>query len=281
MSLRTFDGAVVLITGGASGIGAALAKVLAGRGARVVLADRDHEDAARLASALPGAEAAPLEVRDAAAFDALVGSVFERHGRLDYLFNNAGTGVAGEVRDYTLDDWRYIVEVNLMGVIHGVQATYPRMIRQGFGHIVNTASMAGLMPAPLATVYCSTKHAVVGLSRALRLEAREHNVWISALCPGVIRTPILNGGRHGRTTKVVPEAALMAQWEKLRPMDVDQFAVQTVAEVARNRAIIVVPRWARLVWWIYRLAPGLVDAMGYRAYLQTKSEIDAAIAASR
>lgn len=279
MSLRTYDSAVVMITGGASGIGAALGKVLARRGATVVLADRDHEDAARLAATLPGAEAAALDVRDAAAFEAVVAGVFERHGRLDYLFNNAGTGVAGEVRDYSLDDWRYIVEVNLMGVIHGVQAAYPRMIRQGFGHLVNTASVAGLMPAPLATVYCSTKHAVVGLSRALRIEAREHNVRVSALCPGVIRTPLLSGGRHGRITKTVPVSAMMTQWEKARPMDVDEFAVQVVADVARNRAIIVVPHWMRLVWFLYRLVPGLIDTMGYKAYLQTKAEIDAAIAA--
>lgn len=277
MNLRTYESAVVLITGGASGIGAALGKGLASRGATVILADRDYEDAARLAATFPMGEAALLEVRDATGFKALATSIFERHGRLDYLFNNAGTGVAGEVKDYGLEDWRYLVEVNLMGVIHGVQAAYPRMVGQGFGHIVNTASMAGLIPAPFTTAYCSTKHAVVGLSRSMRIEAREHNVRISALCPGVIRTPLLSGGRHGRTTKPIPTSALMAQWEKVRPMDVDEFAQQVLIDVARNRAIIVVPRWARLIWWMYRVAPGIVDAMGYRAYRRAKDEIDAAI----
>jgi NAD(P)-dependent dehydrogenase (short-subunit alcohol dehydrogenase family) len=279
--LRTFDGAVVLITGGASGIGAALGRRLAAKGATLVLADRDHEDAKKVAAGLPGAEAAPLDVRDAADFEALVASVMQRHRRLDYLFNNAGTGVGGEVKDYSLDDWRYIVEVNLMGVIHGVQAAYPRMITQGFGHIINTASMAGLMAAPLATVYCSTKHAVVGLSRALRIEAREHGVYVSVLCPGVIRTPILTGGRHGRFTKKVPDAVALKMWDALRPMDVDRFATQVVAEIARNRSIIIVPRWWRLVWWLNRLAPDRVDALAYGAYLRGKAQIESAVGEAR
>jgi len=276
--LRTFEGAVALITGGASGIGAALARALAAKGATLILADRDYDDAVRVAAGLPRAEAAPLDVRDAAAFDGLVASVMRQHGRLDYLFNNAGTGVGGEVKDYSLDDWRYIVEVNLMGVIHGVQAVYPRMIGQGFGHIINTASMAGLLAAPLATVYCTTKHAVVGLSRSLRIEAREHGVHVSALCPGVIRTPILTGGRHGRLTKKVPEAVTMKMWEKLRPMDVDRFASQVVAEVARNRSIIVVPRWWRLLWWLDRLSPNQMDAVAHTTYRRGKAQIDAALA---
>src|SRR5213593_2879910 len=136
-AIRSYDGAVALITGGASGIGAALSRQLAGRGATVVVADRQVELARATAGALrrPG-EAHELDVRDAAAFDWLLEDLFARHGRLDYLFNNAGTGVGGEAKDFTLDDWRYVVEVNLMGVIHGVRAAYPRMIRQGFGHIV-------------------------------------------------------------------------------------------------------------------------------------------------
>ena len=139
-------------------------------------------------------------MRDAAAVDALVADVFARHGRLDYLFNNAGIAVGGEVRDLTLEDWRDAVEVNLMGVVHGVQAAWPRMIEQGFGHVVNTASMAAFMATALAAPYGATKSAVVGLSRALRVEGAAHGVCASASsAPGVVRTPILeSGGRHGR-----------------------------------------------------------------------------------
>jgi NAD(P)-dependent dehydrogenase (short-subunit alcohol dehydrogenase family) len=275
--LRTYGGAVVVISGGASGIGAALARALAGGGATVVLADRDLDGAARLAAELPRAEAAALDVRDASAFDALLAGVMERHGRLDYLFNNAGTGVGGEVRSYDLDDWRYLVEVNLMGIIHGVQAAYRRMIEQGFGHIVNTASMAGWMASPFGTVYCATKHAVVGLSRSLRIEARDYGVRVGVLCPGVIRTAILvDAGRYGRAKIDLPAEKQLAMWERLRPMDADRFAAQALVHVARNRSIIVVPAWWRLVWWLNRLSPSLADWLGAFGYRSAKADLERA-----
>lgn len=275
--LRTYAGAVAVITGGASGIGAALARALAGRGATLVLADRDVEGASALAAQLPRTEAAALDVRDAEAFDRLIADGMQRHGRLDYLFNNAGTGVGGEVKNYTLDDWRYLVEVNLMGVIHGVQGAYRRMIEQGFGHIVNTASMAGWMATPFTTVYSTTKHAVVGLSRSLRIEAREHGVRVSVLCPGVIRTPILvNAGRYGRPKIEVPAEEQLAMWERLRPMDVDRFAGQVLSHVERNRGIIVVPAWWRLVWWLNRLSPSLADRLATSAYKTAKARLEEA-----
>ncbi|MBI4700274.1 MAG: SDR family oxidoreductase, partial [Deltaproteobacteria bacterium] len=224
-----------------------------------------------------GAEAAALDVRDAGAFDAAVAAAMERHGRLDYLFNNAGTGVGGEAKDYTLDDWRYVVEVNLMGVIHGVQAAYPRMIRQGFGHLVNVASVAGWLPSPFTTVYGTTKHAVVGLSRSLGLEARPHGVRVSVVCPGVIRTPILvGGGRHGRVKLDVPVESQRAYWEPLRPMDPDLFAAKVLARVARGQAMIIEPAWWRLMWWLNGLSPGLADWIAYRRYVRTKAELEAA-----
>ena len=124
--LRTFAEGLALVTGGASGIGAALGRELARRGARVVLLDRDGDEAqgeaARITVSGGRAEAATLDVRDASAVAGWVADVFARHGRLDYLFNNAGIAVGGEVRDLRLEDWRDAVEVNLIGVVHGVQA---------------------------------------------------------------------------------------------------------------------------------------------------------------
>src|SRR5262245_42224664 len=188
-SLRSFHEAVAIVTGGASGIGAALGRELARRGSHVILADRQLEVASGVAASINAAggkaEAVELDVRDAIAFDAIVALTIERHGRIDYLFNNAGIGVGGEIREYRLDDWRDVVDVNLMGVVHGVQAAYGRMIAQGFGHIINTASVAGLLPSPFMGSYTTTKHAVVGMSRALRLEAARYGVRVSTLCPGV------------------------------------------------------------------------------------------------
>jgi NAD(P)-dependent dehydrogenase (short-subunit alcohol dehydrogenase family) len=262
-SLRTFDGAVAIVTGGASGIGAALGRELARRGARVILADRQLEEASEVARSINDtggkAEAVELDVRDAIAFDAIVALTIERFGRIDYLFNNAGIVVGGEIREYRLDDWRDVVDVNLMGVVHGVQASYGRMIAQGFGHIVNTASVAGLLPSPFVGSYTTTKHAVVGLSRALRAEGARYGVRTSMLCPGVIRTPILTGGRFGRMVQPIDPGSALKMWEALRPIDPEEFARRALNLVAENRGTIIVPAWWRLICWLNGTASRLFE----------------------
>lgn len=272
-TIRTYDGAVALVTGGASGIGAALARRLAASGARVVLADRQEEEAAALAKQLgPQAEALSLDVRDAAAFDRLIAGVFERHGRLDYLFNNAGTGVRGEVKDHELEDWRYVVDVNLMGTIHGIQAAYRRMIAQGFGHIVNTASIAGLIGLPHTTVYSATKHGIVGLTKALRIEAAVYNVRVSALCPGVVRTPLLDGGRFGILRTSTPRDVLEKMMVAYRPMEPADLAAKALPRIARNEAIIVEPARWRFPVWMSRAMPGLFEWLTSQAYLKERAQ---------
>ena len=168
-----FADKVAIVTGGASGIGQALGAALVQRGARVVLADVNGEGAQAAARALVprgAVTSATLDVTDAVSVERVVNEAVGAHGRLDYLFNNAGIAIMGDARHMTLADWTRIVDVNLRGVVHGVVAAYPIMIRQGFGHIVNTASLAGLIPTPGAAAYATTKHALVGLSTALRGE---------------------------------------------------------------------------------------------------------------
>ncbi|MEQ8659449.1 MAG: SDR family oxidoreductase, partial [Gammaproteobacteria bacterium] len=164
-------GEVAIITGGAAGIGLALGSALAARGATVVLADIDGA-AAQAAATRLGARvsAATLDVTDAAAVAALVADTVRAHGRVDLMVNNAGIAISGEARDIEIAHWRRVVEVNLMGVIHGCDAAYKQMVAQGHGHIVNIASLAGLVPFPTNASYCATKHAVVGLSQSLRAE---------------------------------------------------------------------------------------------------------------
>ncbi len=254
-------GKIAVVTGGASGIGRAMAEELASRGAEIVLADRQIELAGEVAEGIVGrggrAHVAPLDVRDPAAFRRVVLDTRRRSSRIDYLFNNAGIAVGGEVSSYTQADWDEVLDVNLRGVIHGVQAAYPAMIAQGSGHIVNTASMAGLVATPGEGSYTATKYAVVGMTRSLRIEAARHGVRASVLCPGAIRTPILTGGRYGRINMRVGDEHILRLWEKLRPMPPAHFARRAIDAVLRNEAIIVLPPWWKALWYLDRLSPAL------------------------
>lgn len=272
--LRTFDGGVAIVTGAASGIGRAISEALAQRGCQVVLADIDCGDAetaaARIREKGGRASAKHLDVCNFAAVSELVTETMEKLGRIDYIFNNAGIAVTGEVANYTIDAWHRIIGVNLGGVVNGVQAAYAAMIRQGFGHIVNTASMAGLTTSPAMASYSATKHAVVGLSKALRVEARFRGVRVSVICPGVIHTPLLRGGKHGIFLMPLPEdkqREIVGQlFELFRPMDVSIFARKVLDRVARNRAIIVIPGWYKIFWWIERASPTLGAFLARKAF---------------
>jgi NAD(P)-dependent dehydrogenase (short-subunit alcohol dehydrogenase family) len=174
---RRFDAQVSIVTGAASGIGRALATALVAEGATVVLADLDGPGAERSAAEIGrGAEPAAVDVTDAGAVASLVDSVVGRYGRIDLLCNNAGIGAGGPVEQLTLADWAAVIDADLNSVVYGVVAAYPSMVRQASGHIVNTASLAGLVPSPLLTPYAAAKAAVVGLSVSLRVEAAAHGV---------------------------------------------------------------------------------------------------------
>jgi len=254
------SGKIAFVTGGASGIGAALATELVDKGAEVWIADRQVGAAGELAQRLNSgggkAHVIELDVRSYPSFERAVAEAVQQSGRIDYLFNNAGIGVGGEVDSYTLDDWNDVFDVNLRGVVHGIQAVYPIMIRQHSGHIVNTASMAGLVTTVGQASYTATKHAVVALSKALRVEAERHGVQVSVFCPGAIRTPILAGGKYGRHNGVSDEE-LLKFWEAFRPMAPEMFAERALRAVFRGDAIIVVPAWWKAWWYLERLSPAL------------------------
>jgi NAD(P)-dependent dehydrogenase (short-subunit alcohol dehydrogenase family) len=279
--LKTYAHGVAIVTGAASVIGKAISEELARRCCEVVLADIDLAEAEAVASAIcergGRAAASQLDVTDFNSVQALVDRTIADKGRLDYLFNNAGIAAMGGASDYTLESWRRVVEVNFMGVVHGVHAAYPALLKQGFGHIVNIASAAGLMPSPSLVSYSATKHAVVGLSRALRAEAHSRGVRVSVVCPGVIRTPILQGGKHGIWLMTLPEAdqrqLLSEFFEVFRPMDVAVFARRLLDRVARNEGLIVIPGWMRIPWWIDRLFPRLSERLARRNYERYRKKI--------
>ncbi len=255
---------VAIVTGGASGIGRALAAALAARGDTVlvadVAADAAKTTAERLTARGPGeARAAELDVRDAAAVQALVTSAYEEYGRLDLLVNNAGIAVGGTVDELSLDHWNRTIDVNLRGVVHGVHAAYPRMKRRRSGQILNTASLAGLTEPPMMAPYVATKHAVVGLSLSLRAEAAPHGVRVSVLCPGFVDTPLLD---HANPDLPQTEAGRNARASAVRIQrrlyPADRLASDILRGLDRNTAVIVAPATARIAWYANRLLPGMV-----------------------
>jgi NAD(P)-dependent dehydrogenase (short-subunit alcohol dehydrogenase family) len=253
----TFRGKSALVTGAGSGIGAALCTALAAAGADVVCTDIDADAAERTAASLGGrARSARLDVTDPDAVQAAVHDVVERAGRLDLMFNNAGIVWGGDTELLTLEQWNAIIDVNIRGVVHGVRAAYPHMIRQGHGHIVNTASMAGLTAAGQITSYVMTKHAIVGLSLALRSEAAAHGVGVLAVCPSAIETPLLDkgaiGGFDGRNYFLQGGRSKAAY-------PADRLAQDTLTAITRNKALLVKPRSAHAQWLFARLAPGLMQ----------------------
>ncbi|MCP4137031.1 MAG: SDR family oxidoreductase [bacterium] len=261
--IRIFNNATAILTGGASGIGEALARELAARGCDVTITDLQIERAEELAAQVRSSggliTAVKADVTDYSAMEKIIQDTAQRTGRLDYLFNNAGVVLGGEVCHYGIDDWNFIIDVNLKGVVNGIQAAYPIMIEQGFGHIVNTASMAGLVAGPGNTAYTTTKHAVVGLSNSMRCEASAKGVRVSALCPGFIRTPILDdAGKFGRVLfELTPEQKRIQNEliEKAKPMDPELFAKKALDQVARNRPIVILPSFWKFIWMTQRMFP--------------------------
>ena len=225
----------------------------------MVLSDRDAAAVEHAAAALPNAEGVRLDVTDAVAVQAVVADVVARHGRLDLMFNNAGIAVAGEARDIGLEHWRRVVDVNLMGVIHGADAAYKQMVRQGHGHLVNIASLAGLIPFPTNAPYGATKHAVVGLSHALRLEGEALGVRVSVVCPGFVESNIYTASEAVNVSR-----DHLAAGVPFRKVPADVAAQRILAGIARNQAVIVFPAYARFFWWLQRLHPGLTAFLSRR-----------------
>ena len=241
--------AIVLITGAGSGIGAATAKAFAARGDTVHCADLDLAAAERIAAEI-GGKAHAVDVADRAAMEALA----EEVGTVDVLVNNAGVGMTGRFADMSEEDWTWIRGVNLDGVVNGCAAFGPAMLAAGRGHVVNLSSGLGYTMRATEPGYVTTKAAVLALSRCLRADWKDHGVGVTAICPGVINTPIVDTTRflgqqadpdvRRRTTKLFRRGH--------KPVAV---AKAIVKAVERDRPVVPVGFEAWLGWWMHRYLP--------------------------
>jgi NAD(P)-dependent dehydrogenase (short-subunit alcohol dehydrogenase family) len=225
-----FKGRVAVVTGGGSGIGAAMARAFAREGSKVVLADLDRDGMDRVVGDIgaQGGEALGVhtDVARLESVEALAKRTLERFGAAHVVCNNAGVGVFGSLAEATHKDWQWVMNVNLWGVIHGIEVFLPRLIAQGQGgHIVNTASMAGLAGMPGLGVYCASKFAVVGLTESLHRELSGSGIGASVLCPMIVNTQI-NASERNR-----PEE-LRNQGASEPSLGEGQFTVSRVIEAA-------------------------------------------------
>lgn len=257
--MARFAGQVVVITGAGSGIGRAAAHAFAAEGAIVHVVDLHHAKAQETAGELrlngSLAWAHEADVRDAKALEALADEVYEQHERCDVLINNAGVGHSGFVQELSLDEWRWVLDTNLWGVIHGVHAFVPRMIAQGGGgHILNTASMAGLMGLPSMAPYSTSKFAVVGLSESLGIELAAHDIFVTAICPGVIDTNIIRAGKLAGSEALRDR---IADFYRKRGIAPQRVAKDMIEAVERRRPVALTAGSSYPALMLKRLSPRL------------------------
>lgn len=260
---------VAVITGAGSGIGRELALLCAQRGALLAICDINGAGLAGTAEAARtrGAQVlmSQVDVSDGDAMNRFAQATSDRFGRVDLLINNAGVAVVGGFLDTNRKDWQWLIDINLMGVVHGCDAFLPIMIRSGrAGHVVNLSSAAGLLANPQLSAYSATKFAVLGLSEALRMEMKPYGIGVTAVCPGIIDTAITqNSPIRGDGDTAERRKRLASAYQK-RGYPADRVAHNILRAVERNRAVAPVAAEAHLLYALSRATPPLARWLAAR-----------------
>jgi len=263
MPRSRFDDKSVLVTGAGSGIGRETALLFAARGATLFLCDVDEsglkETALEARRSGGGVHAHVVDVSRRDAMAAFASAVHEKVPAVDVLVNNAGVGLSGGVLDTDLDDWEWVISINLWGVIHGLHHFVPSMVRRKKGgHVVNVASAAGFMATPDLAAYGTTKYAVVGLSEALRSELLPHGIGVSVICPGIVNTKIVQTARLKGSG--VSRGALVELYQR-RNYGPEKVASAILGAVIKNRAIVPVTPEAWVAYSLKRAMPEATQSL--------------------
>jgi NAD(P)-dependent dehydrogenase (short-subunit alcohol dehydrogenase family) len=267
MDVRDLRGRTALVTGAGSGIGRETALALARAGADLAICDVNEagleESAARIRALGREALARRVDVSSREAMATFAAEVHHAREAIDVLVNNAGVALGAEFRDTTLEDWEWILSTNLWGVIHGCHYFIPPMVQRGRGgHVVNVSSAAGYVANAPLTAYSTSKFAVLGLSEALRDELRPHGIGVTAVCPGIINTPITESARM-RGAGAAPEArAAMIALYRRRNYGPERVAANILKAIGRNRGVAPVSPEAWVMYGLKRLSPPLTAWLG-------------------
>ncbi len=256
--IKDFKNKVVVITGAGSGIGRATALAFAKEGAVLVIADKDEQRLKTVQGEIQslGAKALikPTDVSDKEQVRQLSEFVIREMGRVDILHNNAGVSVGGRIEDTPLEDWEWLLGINLWGVIYGVHYFLPSMIKQRSGHIVNTSSVLGLAATPATGTYSTAKFAVTGLGEALRPEVRKYGIGVTTVCPGLINTRIVADGRMKTKDGNRSNKENVVAYFKNHGKPPELVAKAILNAVRKDRAVVPVGGDAWTYWYIKRLS---------------------------
>jgi short-subunit dehydrogenase len=247
---------IAIVTGATRGIGLSLAEALLRERMTVYAVGRDEKRLSEIATRLghPLLHTHKLDVTDEAAFAALIADVIKTHGRIDWLVNNAGCLAGGELADMSAAQMKQLVDVNLWGVIFGSRLASVEMRKQHSGRIINVASMAGVLPVPFSAVYTATKHAVFGLSLALREELRPYGVGVHVVCPDLVATEIFDGSidNEGYSYRQIVNRHMG------RAISAEEAARHVISGVRKDLPIIYAPPRSRALGAVGRLFPSIV-----------------------
>jgi NADP-dependent 3-hydroxy acid dehydrogenase YdfG len=258
---------IAVVTGAASGIGKAISGKLIENGCKVHMLDINKEQLNLSASEF-GESAVPhvLDAVDYSAFKEVVASITTSDSKIDFVFNNAGIAYAGEMTGYSIEAWNKILDINVRGTVNCVQLIYPIMKEQRSGHIVNTSSLAGLIPSGLMVPYATSKYAIVGLTRSLKVEADLFNVNVHVLCPGVVETELLDNSHP----QDMPESSRIKAREYLtkitgKPVSADVFAALALKEIEKKKEVIFYPKKVKEIWNFSRFFPKNLSKLARKA----------------
>lgn len=265
--MRDLKGKAVLVTGAAGGIGRATALAFARKGARLILSDVDAEGLERVASEVRGvSEVLLARVVDVARREGMASFAQEVHRlvpAVDVLDNNAGVGHTGGIVGTPLEDFEWILGVNLWGVIHGCHYFVPKMVERGQGgHVVNLSSFLGYFADRGMLPYATTKFAVFGLSESLRQELKPHGIGVSTICPGIVNTNIIRSSRLRGSPDPEGSRKRLERLYRMRNYPPEKVARAIVRAVERNRGIVPVSPESWFMYYALRLSPALAHALG-------------------
>tara|TARA_B100000161_G_scaffold91608_1_gene64366 strand:- start:173 stop:997 length:825 start_codon:yes stop_codon:yes gene_type:complete len=258
--LKNFTNKSVLITGAATGIGRALAHELANRGAVVYVTALNEKEAQivvdEITSSNGKAIAAELDVGNFKNIEKMIDLVVSEQGQLDIMINNAGVAYVGESYDMQVETIEKLAHINFTAVNVGAVLAYTQMKKQGFGHILNTASMGGFLPTPGMAIYAATKHGVVGLTTSLASEGKDFNIVVKASCPGFIKSELMN--------KSSDVSNNMSDYLDLLPEPIDaSIAAKTIIDgLGKKPVLIFTPSYAKVSYFLNRFIPGFLARGG-------------------